>query len=210
LSQGDRRFIETFGSALNARVYRAAAESKFFFLGKMEGALNDNLKLCDPDKPQGAGVNFVGIRAVAGDASERFHPKNWYHNSLHPNATGHTAMLSVFEEWYADYEKNPVARAPKADPDDQTYVRFFEFGASNAGDEETPQPLCTPSDAVGSAPGCEDEGVEWALSQVTIAILARGWGLLITAAAVGSWLTWVSIGLLLASRRRSPQPVEVA
>jgi hypothetical protein len=206
LSQGDRRFIESFGSSLNARVYRAADASDFYFLADMEGALNNDLKLCDPDRPQGAGVNFVGIRAVAGDPSERFNPKNWYHNSLHPNATGHTAMLSVFEKWYAEFEKNPDPRAPEDIAADLENSLYVAFGASNALDEENPQPLCTPADAVGSARGCEDEGVEWALSQVTIAILARGWGLLIAAGAVGSWFMWVSIGRLLSLRRRSSEP----
>jgi hypothetical protein len=144
---------------------------------------------------------------VAGDADQRFNPKNWYHNSLHPNALGHEAMLKVFEDWYREFDADPETglapnpRAPEDLESDLANSRYIGLGVSNANDEE-PEPLCTPSEAIGSAPGCEDEGVDWALAQVSIAILARGWGLLIALGAVGSWLMWISIGQLIRGLRR--------
>ena len=66
----------------------------------MQKSLADaHLQLCDQDNDKRPGINFIGLRSVGGFAEQRFNPKNWYHNSLHPNERGHAAMLQVFEQW---------------------------------------------------------------------------------------------------------------
>jgi len=67
-----------------------------------------SLQLCDMDTPK-AGVNSVGVRSV-GDATTRaaLNPRNWIHNSLHPNEAGHDRMGDVVREWL---DAHPVREA---------------------------------------------------------------------------------------------------
>ena len=103
LSTADREFVEEFIGDLDATVEAAAQEVEgFTYLAQMEDSLEAaNLQLCDPRNENRPGLNFIGLRSVDGIAEQRFDPKNWYHNSLHPNERGHAAMLQTFETWLA-------------------------------------------------------------------------------------------------------------
>jgi hypothetical protein len=201
LSFGDREFIEDFGQALNARIYRVAKKYGFHFLGEMEEALADGLKLCDPAAPPGGpGINFVGLRSTAGSVEQRFNPAKWTHNSLHPNESGHEAMREVFEGWWArntsDDSPWPPAVAP-ANPDDAYYEAVASLTGSprHAGVQqgEELQPSCTLLAGDDIQPNCRSAGTTWALRQVSTTVLANGWGILGLVGLVGAWLLTVSL-----------------
>jgi uncharacterized membrane protein len=180
LSAGDIAFVSSFVRELNARVIAAALSQRFYVLYGMERALADaHLQLCDPDNDGRPGINFIGLRSVAGIAEQRFNPKNWYHNSLHPNERGHAAMLQVFEQW----------RARHPDP------RRDGPGVPHApGTGDVPaDPPCDLYDAQSKRPLCTDEATKWAEGQVSTALLQHWWGLLMVAAAVGAWLLGVAL-----------------
>ena len=181
LSADDMRFISEFLPALNATVKRAAEANRFHFLAAMERSLADaHLQLCDPDNDTRPGINFIGLRSVSGIAEQRFNPKNWYHNSLHPNERGHAAMLQVFEQWRAD---NPD---PADDGPGPT--------APAARDQPEPDPPC---DLVGGDQSttvrCETAGADWAKGQLSDTLLWHGWGLQILVAALAAWSFGVAL-----------------
>lgn len=178
LSKKDLQFINTFLPKLNATVKEAALkEEGFFFLDKMAYALaNAHLQLCDPDNDGRPGVNFIGLRSVGGVAEQRFNPQNWYHNSLHPNARGHAAMLEVFQEWRAgELKADPAVVEVEKPPD------------------ATKEPLCDLSKVKGSTtPGCRDLGTKWMLGQVSNKLVAEWWVVLFAMGALGAWLLGIA------------------
>jgi lysophospholipase L1-like esterase len=180
LSDKDQEFISSFLPKLNATVKEAALKEGFYFLDKMADALEQaHLQLCDPENDGRPGVNFIGLRSVAGIAEQRFNPQNWYHNSLHPNARGHAAMLEVFEEWMA---QNPKLGTTKPVP--------VEAKTSSDANEA---PLCDLNPVKKSGtPGCRDLGTKWALGQVSDKLLKDLWLIQFALAAVGAWLLGVA------------------
>jgi hypothetical protein len=180
LSNKDLQFISSFLPKLNATVKEAALKEGFYFLDKMEVALKEaHLQLCDPENDGRPGVNFIGLRSVAGIAEQRFNPQNWYHNSLHPNARGHAAMLEVFEEWKAQNPKLGITKPETAD-------------GTEPSDANDP-PLCDLNPVKKSGtPGCRDLGTKWALGQVSDKLLKSGWLIQFAVAAVGAWLLGVA------------------
>lgn len=185
LSEKDIAFIAKFLTKLNKTVRDTAEEAGFYFLDRMEGALaKQHLQLCDPENDERPGINFIGLQSVDGIAEQRFNPKNWYHNSLHPNERGHAAMLQVFEQWWADYTDGKI---------DKPEATTATVGATRA--QSPPDPPCDlVEDDQGVKANCEDEGQKWAKSQVTAALLWRGWwGLQVLAAALGAWLLGVAL-----------------
>ncbi|WP_410788631.1 GDSL-type esterase/lipase family protein [Kribbella sp. C-35] len=202
LSQGDLEFINNFVQALNLTIQAAALNEKFYFLDGMQNALADaHLQLCDPDNGNRPGINFIGLRSVAGIAEQRFNPENWYHNSLHPNASGHLAMLQVFEHWRADHpdpeQNNPeaaddLAKLP-AITEILTKANKSDKAAGKAGKDLRPQcqlykdsELATELDDINT---CRENGANWAKDQLSKSLLEDGgWVFYILAAAAGAWL----------------------
>jgi hypothetical protein len=192
LSVDDMRFISEFVPALNDTVQRAARSRRFYFLDEMEQSLADaHLQLCDPDNDKRPGINFIGLRSVSGIAEQRFNPKNWYHNSLHPNERGHAAMLQVFEQWRAvnpdpatDDPSTP-ALADGGNPD--------TAGAATGAQTRTNPPCDLVEDDQSSTVQCEAAGTAWARGQLSDTILRHGWGVQIIVAALGAWLLGVAL-----------------
>lgn len=196
LSAGDMRFISEFLPALNDTVQQAARSRRFYFLDEMEQSLaNAHLQLCDPDNDNRPGINFIGLRSVSGIAEQRFNPKNWYHNSLHPNERGHGAMLQVFEQWRADNpnpatdDPNTTAPADGGDPD--------TAGGASGGQART-NPPCDLSvdlleDDQSTTVQCHAAGKAWAKGKLRDTILRRGWGVQIIVAALAAWLLGVAL-----------------
>lgn len=192
LSYGDMEFISDFVRALNDTVRRAARSRRFYFLAKMERALEDaHLQLCDPDNHNRPGINFIGLRSVGGIAEQRFNPANWYHNSLHPNERGHAAMLQTFDQWRAK-NLDPATDTPSATtPADGE--GFDKASGAREGRRETRPPCDLFDDEQSITVQCRDEGAAWAKGQFSDMLLHRGWGLQIIIAALAAWLLGVAL-----------------
>jgi lysophospholipase L1-like esterase len=187
LSAGDIGFINEFLPALNLRVRRAAEAWRFYFLDEMEESLaNAHLQLCDPDNDKRPGINFIGLRSVSGIAEQRFNPKNWYHNSLHPNERGHAAMLQVFEQWRAKHPDPPTDAAPA---DGQEPAEAQE----TSGRPPTKPPCDLVEDDQGTTVQCRAEAAKWARGQLSDTILLHWWGLQIAGAALAAWVLGVAL-----------------
>ena len=188
LSVKDMQFIDEFVTALNETVRDAARSRRFYFLGDMQKSLADaHLQLCDQDNDRRPGINFIGLRSVGGFAEQRFNPKNWYHNSLHPNERGHAAMLQVFEQWLVSH-RNPTTD----DPDTRA--------SAGGGDPDTigrrtrTNPPCDLVDDDQSIRvPCHDRGTAWAKGQISDTLLKRGWGVQIGVAVLAAWLLGVGL-----------------
>lgn len=96
LAPRERASIGDFLTDLDDEVHQAANRAHFYYLDSMVDALAGH-QLCD----RHAGINFVRLYSLSGAAGERFNPKNWLHDSLHPNPYGHRLMLAAFTNWLA-------------------------------------------------------------------------------------------------------------
>jgi hypothetical protein len=201
LSGSDIDFVEDFLVLLNDAVEAAAVDAGFYYVAEMESALADaHLQLCDPSNGGRAGLNIIGLRSVPGEANERFHPKNWYHNSLHPNEAGHTAMLYAFQRWLhshddgsppADVPGHPRGGAvagtdPAAVEDARAEADCLLYDPDRLGDAA--------GDVAGDdLPMCESAGYRWAVGEVRSALFFGGWWALVyLLVAAGVWLLAVT------------------
>ena len=175
LKASERAFISDFVDALNDTIRRAVPrDADMSFVGGMEDALRRNgLQLCDPLNGGRPGVNFIGIRSVNGDPSQRFNPANWLHNSLHPNERGHAAMYGVFREWWATRDGGRADSAPRAVAETCDVYGDLEVQYYPAADESR---------------ACRTLGGTWALQRTgpTLALAGSVAGLLAAVAWVGS------------------------
>jgi len=185
LSTKDLQFIVEFLPKLNKEIHEAADAKGFYYLAEMEQALaSAHLQLCDPDNNGRPGLNFIGLRSVGGIAEERFNPKNWYHNSLHPNERGHAAMLRTFEAWRAEH-RELADEAPKS---------ADSPAPAGKPSAETEPPCDLVKDAQSTTTSCDHEATTWVKQQVRRTLLPPGWWIVqIAAAAVAAWLLGVAI-----------------
>lgn len=109
----EHRFLHGFTEQLNSVIRAAAAERRFYVLEEMELAL-DRDQLCDGGEDE-VGVNFVAANGVDGLFEQQADPRNWFHNSMHPNERGHGRMTAVAREWIAANPDLP-SRADTATP----------------------------------------------------------------------------------------------
>lgn len=215
LGPEERAFVGEFLRALNLTVGKAALAEDFYFLHESEQALaNAHLQLCDPENDGRPGLNFIGLRSVGGVAEHRFNPKNWYHNSLHPNARGHAAILREFESWRARHNPD-VDRDHDGKPDglpkdnqhaDAEAANLNKTAANLKLDQGTDPAVSARAPATRPGPidqcdlflgdtntidtkgrGCRDGGAKWARGQ-TVDLLVGRWGLLILMTVGASWL----------------------
>jgi len=115
----EHEFLHDFTVQLNATIQREAATHGFHYLDEMATSLED-LQLCDGD-PDKVGVNFLALNGVQGAFEEVANPRNWLHNSMHPNAKGHAKMAEVLRAWLtnhpglkSDSDIDPLAELPMA------------------------------------------------------------------------------------------------
>lgn len=93
LSAGDHDFIRAFVDDLNDTIQKVAEAHGFKFVAAVESSfIDDQLRICDRDTPRGLGMNFFALNPVSGRLTDVINPKNWIHNSFHPNDVGHEAM----------------------------------------------------------------------------------------------------------------------
>lgn len=110
-SRREHAFLFSFTQHLNATLREEAAERDFAFLDEMETAL-EGRRLCDGG-PDDVGVNFLAVNGVDGLIEQESNPRHWFHNSMHPNESGHEAMERVVRDWLVEHADDP-ARAPLA------------------------------------------------------------------------------------------------
>lgn len=186
LSENEHAFVNDFVQQLNRALRAETRSAGFWFLDEMEASLSDrNLRLCDTDEtgeqPQGAGINFIGLRSVNGTIEQRLDPSNWAHNSLHPNELGHGAMHEVLERWLVEHQPLTVAPDSAAARPDPRAVAEAEADRA--------EPPCGLTDA--SAEGCRAQARDWAQQQLIRALWPGG--LVPLAGFAGAWLLWIGV-----------------
>jgi lysophospholipase L1-like esterase len=202
LSLPERKFLHEFitgqrtGVGLNPMIRQTAAEFGFYYPAAMQDALAEaHLQLCDKQNQGRPGLNFIGLRSVAGAAEQRFNPANWWHSSLHPNERGHAALLAAFENWLP--ERITELKAP-------AFVGPQVVEQRNDGIADDPLSAVPPCEPLDPSPkGCRAEGTDWARQQARHMLLTHGW---IGVVAVGG--AWVAAVVFfgLANRRARRVP----
>ena len=105
LSAGDHEFIRAFVDDLNDTIQQVAEEHGFKFVAAVESSfVEDRLRICDRHTPRGLGMNFIALNPVSGRLIDVINPKNWIHNSFHPNEIGHEAMRETVQAALLDGE----------------------------------------------------------------------------------------------------------
>ena len=96
------------------------------FAGDVADALLESREaLCAGGEP---GVNWVDLNPVGGSLSQTANPRNWLHNSLHPNERGHRTIAAVLGTWLDEHLDDG---RPVPEPDRQLVC-----------DGPTPDPRC--------------------------------------------------------------------
>jgi hypothetical protein len=113
LSDAEHRFLHDHTVRLNSVVGEAAARADFEFAAEVQWALLDaGQALCgDGDV---TGVNWLDLNPVGGSLAQTVNPRNWLHNSLHPNERGHATIAVAIERWLAG-ERSPDRAAEAVD-----------------------------------------------------------------------------------------------
>lgn len=173
LSKSERAFISDFVEELDGVIHKAADDSGLYFMDTMEGALaSAHRQLCDPQNHGHPGIYPVTLASVSGLANQRFSPLKWTHDSLHPNALGHAALLATFNKWLADHPVSAPAttHAPSvtATPPTDPPCSFSASGSSN----------------------CQTQTRAWELRQ-TAGLWP--WGIAVLAGLIAVWLVSVAV-----------------
>ena len=180
LTEGERRFVQEFVDKLNQMIEQTSQEFGFRYVDGVRTALSvRHLQLCDERNAGRAGLNFVNLRSVRGEALQRFNPANWYHNTLHPNEDGHRALWQAFADTLSALE--PISSMdPRAKVDDAARKRLrlqlddwqglqknSARNASMSKDQLEAAPQCELS-ADSPETACSTQAIDWALEQVRL------------------------------------------
>ena len=186
LTPSEHRFINGFVAQLDRVLADAASEAGLYYLGAMTTALEqEQLRICDRRAVE-VGVNFIGANPVEGGFDANVNPRNWFHNSLHPNERGHRALRDVLRRWFT---QQPAVSSNRADP--------------GPGQENGPPRIATMEELMGD-PGfrhcgsatsrprdCADDVWDWVARQAA-GLIWRG----MAPAALflaGGWVVWLSL-----------------
>jgi lysophospholipase L1-like esterase len=172
LDTDERALVVRFVEQLDLVVRSAAARAGFLYLDTVESALTDTKsRLCDG--PGAAGINLLGWNPKAGSLWDSLDPRNWLHNSLHPNERGHEAIEQAVQRWLATHalvDPAPSGAAPRVVPD--------ASALSAPGTLE----LCAPVDGHT----CDIDNDGWLAEQLRRLLIADL--LPVVLAAAGAWL----------------------
>ncbi|MEV0788700.1 GDSL-type esterase/lipase family protein [Kribbella sp. NPDC050459] len=87
LAQTEIDFLHRFITQLDTVIKGETDAAKFLYMDSMQTAFVANkLRLCDGGPK--TGVNFLSAQSINGSVEAQVYPKNWVHNSLHPNEEG--------------------------------------------------------------------------------------------------------------------------
>ncbi|HEV2755929.1 MAG TPA: GDSL-type esterase/lipase family protein [Actinomycetota bacterium] len=175
----ERAFLTKYVDQLNEIVHAAADRHGFLYMGRMEQSLElYGTTLCDASGLD-SGLNFIAFNPKEGGDRDLLSPQNWTHNSIHPNARGHEAMLNAAITWFR--ENDPL---PSTEPDPSATHVVPPLEELYAEEGELPE-LCRPA----SSEECSLSGFGWVKSQAQRAY--RGWLLPVLIAMAGWWLVLV-------------------
>lgn len=173
---GERVFLTKYLDELNKTVRAAARRHGFLYMARMEQSLElYGTTLCDESGLE-PGLNFIAFNPKEGGDRDLLSPLNWTHNSLHPNAGGHEAMLNAAITWFREHDS---ISSPKPDPSASHVISSLEALYEDKG--ESPA-LCEPA----SSEECSLSGNGWLKAQVQRAY--GGWLLPVLIAMTGWWL----------------------
>jgi lysophospholipase L1-like esterase len=130
LDDEERRFIRGFVPELNGVIRDVATEegSRMYVLdGMQDGLRGVGAQLCSKVAGR-AGLNFFALNPTSGSLADSLNPKNWVHNSLHPNADGHRALANVAYQWLST--ELPGSEPPEHGPHTISSIRTVLDGAS--------------------------------------------------------------------------------
>ena len=184
LTPAEFAFVPAFIAQLNGVVRAAAHQAGFYYLGDMADALKDDgRRLCDASGKQ-PGIKYVGLKSLHGDVDQVLFPRNWIHNSLHPNEDGHQAMFVVLQRWLGVHEQLTFPANEPHEPDEDAFKvaeTMPQLYASAPADYcKGPQPRRY----------CDRENVhEWTLTQLAGAVWDATPAVALFAA--GSWVLWL-------------------
>lgn len=155
LDDDERRFIRGFVPQLNDAVRAAAGRKGLHVMDTMEDALRSRgSQLCSSSGSGRSGLNFLALNPTAGSLADSVNPKNWTHNSLHPNAAGHRAMAKTAYSWLSTNLPDLPSPPPSGSPHPVPLL----------GDvfEDDAPPQCLPEDR----PSCRVAGGRWVGEEV--------------------------------------------
>ena len=189
LTPNEHLFLNGFVNDLDSLLRQEAARAGLHFLDDVVLAFKDsNLRICDdPNEPKNVGVNFLAANPVGGPLDERLNPRHWFHNSLHPNKTGHEQLTKVVARWIATRPGlGPAEPDPSAAPHDvRSVVEIMggDFGVCGSG---------------SLLPYCDGEQDDWV--RRTAVAFVRDRAPFVVLLALGAW----AVALAIMRRSRGP------
>ena len=142
-------------------------------------------------------MNFFAANPVAGVVEQSVNPRNWIHNSFHPNKQGHDALQATVASWI---RANP-APTPRTGTSKTAYVvRSIE---SIMGRDDFVHCGATAADPPTKARFCEydEHGLidvgEWKRMQLAALLKTQGWAVVVWLS--GAWICWI---VVIWARRR--------
>jgi lysophospholipase L1-like esterase len=100
LTESEHRFLQHHTLQLNSVVGDAADRTGVEFAAEVQWALLDaGQALCGAGSE--SGVNWLDLNPVGGSLAQTVNPRNWFHNSLHPNEVGHASIAEALDRWLA-------------------------------------------------------------------------------------------------------------
>ncbi len=103
LRDNEHRFLAGFTRALNRVLREEAATSvlDFDYLGSNEDVFaRAGKRVCDTGAGNAA-VNQLAASPIAGVFLQQVSPRGWFHNTFHPNETGHDLVARDVADWIA-------------------------------------------------------------------------------------------------------------
>ena len=107
MTQPEHTSLRTFVERLNARVEQAARDAGFHYLD-IQPAFEGH-RICDTDNADDWYLNYIATNPTGGSLQTISNPRNWFHNSFHPNAKGHRAIADTIETWMSKHRDEITA-----------------------------------------------------------------------------------------------------
>ena len=101
MTQSEHTSLRDFVRRLNARVAQAATGAGFHYVD-IQPAFQGH-RLCDTENADDWYLNYIATNPTGGSFEALSNPRNWFHNSFHPNAEGHRAIADTIEQWMSEH-----------------------------------------------------------------------------------------------------------
>ncbi len=183
----EHRLLNAFTQQLNQIVRSAASRAGIEYAEEVETALAEaGAGLCMGGE---LGVNYVTLSQEAGALEEQTDVRNWLHNSMHPNPTGHELVADALATRLASSPEEVATTSTSTSADPHVVPDAVTLlGAEVA--------VCT--DGPDQPELCRVEGTEWVAAQFLASVRRH---LAITLLAF-SGISLATLGALLFWRRR--------